>query len=302
MLINELYLEEYLKRVVPSEMPPSYEPEALKAQAICARTYAKRQIGANAYRQYGAHVDDSTGFQVYNNTERHSSTDLAVHETYGKAVYYGDALAETYYFSTSCGHTTSGEAWEADMETVPYLTAKAVRQDGGCLALTANEAFAEYIKGSFSCFESGYAMFRWNTQVTGKEIAEKVPGIGRITQAAVKERTDGGAAHILVLTGTEGTAEIVGENKIRKGLGHPSAVIHRKDGSTVTGWSSLPSAFFTIEKCGQEEDGTAVFQIYGGGYGHGIGMSQNGAQAMAKSGFDCEEILEFFYEGTEVRE
>lgn len=60
VLVNELYLEDYLKHVVPSEMPVSYEKEALKAQAVCARTYAYRQIQGNSYKEYGAHVDDST--------------------------------------------------------------------------------------------------------------------------------------------------------------------------------------------------------------------------------------------------
>ena len=102
VLINELYLENYLKRVVPSEMPASYEKEALKAQAVCARTYAYRQIQGNSYRQYGAHVDDSTKFQVYNNLESGNASDMAVNETYGKLLLYQGQAAEAFYFSTSC--------------------------------------------------------------------------------------------------------------------------------------------------------------------------------------------------------
>ena len=87
VLINELYLEDYLKKVVPSEMPASYEKEALKAQAVCARTYAYRQIQGNTYGQYGAHVDDSTSFQVYNNITTSERTDQAVDETYGQMLF-----------------------------------------------------------------------------------------------------------------------------------------------------------------------------------------------------------------------
>lgn len=90
VLINDLYLEDYLTKVVPSEMPPSYEKEALKAQAVCARTYAYRQIQGNSYSQYGAHVDDSTNFQVYNNTAADEKTTQAVNETYGKMLFYED--------------------------------------------------------------------------------------------------------------------------------------------------------------------------------------------------------------------
>ena len=104
VLINELYLEDYLKKVVPSEMPASYEKEALKAQAVCARTYAYRQIQGNAYGQYGAHVDDSTNFQVYNNISTSERTDQAVNETCGQMLFYNDKPIEAFYYSTSCGH------------------------------------------------------------------------------------------------------------------------------------------------------------------------------------------------------
>ncbi|MEG2700742.1 MAG: SpoIID/LytB domain-containing protein, partial [Hungatella sp.] len=106
LLVNDLYLEDYLKRVVPSEMPGSYEKEALKAQAVCARTYAYRQIRGNTYMQYGAHIDDSTRVQVFNNIRTDEKTDIAVNETYGKLLMYQDSVLEAYYFSTSCGHTT----------------------------------------------------------------------------------------------------------------------------------------------------------------------------------------------------
>ena len=67
-MVNELPLENYLCKVVPSEMPASYQKEALKAQAICARSYAYRQIMDYAYPEYQAHVNDSTDYQVYNNS------------------------------------------------------------------------------------------------------------------------------------------------------------------------------------------------------------------------------------------
>ena len=78
-------------------------------------------------------------------------------------------------------------------------------------------------------------------------------------------------------------------------MGDESLVITKKDGKTVTGWGSLPSGFISIEDIGNGD-----FQIFGGGFGHGAGMSQNGAQAMAKSGMKCEEILKFFYDGVSV--
>ena len=80
-IINELPVENYLCRVVPSEMPSGYEIEALKAQAVCARSYAYRQMAEYGYPEYEAHVDDSTSYQVYHKIDSQTSTDQAVEET-----------------------------------------------------------------------------------------------------------------------------------------------------------------------------------------------------------------------------
>ena len=74
------------------------EKEALKAQAICARTYAYMQLQSNTYSQYGAHVDDSTNFQVYNNTENSIQASEAVQDTYGKMLLYDGKPITAYYF------------------------------------------------------------------------------------------------------------------------------------------------------------------------------------------------------------
>ena len=91
-VINELDIEEYLKCVVPSEMPVSYGVNALKCQAVCARSYAYTQLENNYYGEYGAHVDDSVAFQVYKNTNINEDSSKAVDETNGSAVYFDDVL------------------------------------------------------------------------------------------------------------------------------------------------------------------------------------------------------------------
>ena len=89
LLLNEVDLEEYLKRVVPSEMPSTYELEALKAQAgLRQNLRLAADSQGSAYSEYGAHVDDSTNFQVYNNTETFDSTNAAVNETFGQLLAY----------------------------------------------------------------------------------------------------------------------------------------------------------------------------------------------------------------------
>ena len=97
------------------------------------------------------------------------------------------------------------------------------------------------------------------------------------------------------MVGTEGTKTYTGQSRIRSVLGSPSLVYNKKDGSTITGWDTLPSGFIYIENEGTDENNDTRFVIYGGGYGHGVGMSQNGAQGMAKQGKNFKEILQFFY-------
>ena len=131
-VINELSLDQYLCKVVPSEMPASYEMEALKAQAVCARSYAVRQMGDYAYPEYKAHVNDSTEFQVYNNSYTAESSSQAVIETDGQVVRYQGDIATTYYYSTSCGKTTNMEAWgSAPNEGNAYLQSVPVCGDTG---------------------------------------------------------------------------------------------------------------------------------------------------------------------------
>ena len=298
LLLNEVDLEEYLKRVTPSEMPPTYELEALKAQAVCARTYAWRQIQGNAYSTYGAHVDDSTNFQVYNNTLTFDSTDTAVNETFGQLLEYNGDPIEAFYYSTSDGHGTDGSVWGADASNTPYLRAVTINNRAKKLDLTSNEAFESFIKDeNTDAYDSDFPMFRWNTKTTSTILDEKIGGVGRITGLTITSRGAGGYAKTLKVVGTEGSKTFSGQSRIRSILGNVSLVYNRTDGSTSTGWDTRPSGFIYIENNGTDENQVTTFTIYGGGFGHGVGMSQNGAQGMAKQGKTCQEILKFFYDG-----
>ena len=302
VLVNDLFLEDYLTKVVPSEMPPSYEKEALKAQAVCARTYAYRQIQGNTYSQYGAHVDDSTNFQVYNNTSANDKSTQAVKETYGKMLFYEDKPIEAFYFSTSCGHTADAGVWGTDSGKYPYLRAVEVKEGGKSLGKEDNDGFESYIKREdVIAYDTSYPMFRWQTDLPADVASAQISGAGQIQDMTVTDRGPGGIAGELTVTGTDGTVTIKGQSAIRSALGNPSLIITKKDGGTMTGSATLPSAFIAIEKR-TGEDGSLSFHIYGGGFGHGVGMSQNGAQGMAKTGKGYKQILDFFYHGTELRE
>ena len=302
VLVNDLYLEDYLTKVVPSEMPPSYEKEALKAQAVCARTYAYRQIQGNTYSQYGAHVDDSTNFQVYNNTSADDKSTQAVKETYGKMLFYEDKPIEAFYFSTSCGRTADAGVWGTDSGKYPYLRAAEVKEGGKSLGKEDNDGFESYIKREdVIAYDTSYPMFRWQTDLPADVASAQISGAGQIQDMTITDRGPGGIAGELTVTGTDGTVTIKGQSSIRAALGNPSLIITKKDVGTMTGNATLPSAFIAIEKR-TGEDGGVSFHIYGGGFGHGVGMSQNGAQGMAKTGKGYKQILDFFYHGTELRE
>ena len=282
VIINELKIEEYLYAVVPSEMPASYELEALKAQAVCARSYAYNQSRTYSYPEYQAHVDDSTSFQVYGNSREQESTIMAVDETYGQKVWYNGQVATTYYYSTSCGKTTSTEAWGKSLDkNTNYLQSVQLTNDKG-----------EY-------YEEELPWYRWTASIpkeTLEQLIELNTGIelGELQNITVKRRGAGEIVQVLEIMGSEDAITIETENKIRSVLGGKGYQIEKQDGTMIDSSKLLPSAFFTIERQNEQ------YIICGGGYGHGIGMSQNGANEMAKEGMNYKEILQTFYTGVRI--
>jgi len=366
-VINEVLLEEYLYSVVPSEMPSDYPNEALKAQAICARTYAYGKMGRAGYPQYGAHVDDSTSFQVYNNVSEQESTTTAVKETYGQLLLLeSGATAGTYYYSTSCGMGSDSNVWKtAEAPTLTYLVPKqlnevAMRQalevsvdvddtepveaeqqgeNGIGEGLTESgqhtlaellmeeEQFAEFITSvNPEDFEAEDGWYRWSYSVEeidyermldvlqarynannqliltwedGEYISKKIRKLDKITDIYVEKRGLGGYADELVIETKNQKIKVISEYNIRSVLNDGVAKVLRQNGSEVNSPTLVPSGFFILStiKDGAEVEG---YTLTGGGYGHGVGMSQNGAKEMAKSGYSAEEILLYFYEGCSV--
>ena len=111
-VINEVRIEDYLKQVVPSEMPESFDIEALKAQAVAARTYALSDYLKGRYVRDGFHVKDTVESQVYNNQFENSKATKAIEATSGKVLLYNDKPIDAKYFSTSSGFTeASNYVW-----------------------------------------------------------------------------------------------------------------------------------------------------------------------------------------------
>lgn len=329
VLVNELSLEKYLKYVVPSEMPASYELEALKAQAVCARTYACMQMGAYAYPDYLAHVDDSVGFQVYHNLEEGEQSSQAVAETEGQVMTYEGQVINAYYFSTSCGHTGNEDVWwNGDSSQTPYLQGKSVNGSGEVLDLSGEEDFAAFLEQEDEgCYDRDMSWYRWEAHIDvdtlsdhmneglmsryqanpeaivnwrgGKFVSAPVKSVGKIQEIQVLERGAGGVLQKIEVRGSRRTVQIMTEYNIRALLNGNGEIFYRGDGSQAKGGALLPSGYFTItpEYEGEELVG---FLFQGGGLGHGVGMSQNGANQMAKEGWNYSEILKFFYTGVDL--
>lgn len=322
MIINELPLEEYLYSVVPSEMPWSYNYEALKAQAICARSFAYKHIMSNGYSEYGAHVDDSTSYQVYNNSEEQTVSNSAVDETYGQVLMYGSDIISAYFYSTSCGSTTTSIVWGSDY---PYTKSVVLNVENQEINLKDEMLFDSFIRANYKTYDSEYPWYRWkatmslkqltssinsqigtltsaNVQVLndkGKWVNKSISSVGQVKKIETGERGPGGVLKYITIFGTDATVRVYKEYNIRKVICPKGIAIKRGTGDEVTSMTMLPSGFFVLDE-EVENNLLSGYTFVGGGYGHGVGMSQNGANTMAKLGMKYDEILHFFYKDVEI--
>lgn len=322
-VINEVNLEEYLYSVVPSEMPTEYPKEALKAQAICARSYAVQQMKGKRLAKYGAHVDDSVAFQVYNNLKEDAASIQAVKETNNLVVSKDEKLVTTYFYSVSGGCSEGvKDVWFAkkDME---YLPVKWQGEQTRQMNLAEDKEFEKFIRESEGTYDAASPWYRWQTTISVKELEQQIAGkakkryesnptqiqtrqedgsyrssgkvdIGELKSLKIVQRGQGGVACILEVEGSRQRIRVYTEYNIRYLLGSQKAIYKRKDKKEVTELPLLPSGFFLLEK---KKDS---YHITGGGYGHGVGMSQFGAKTMAEQGKNYQDILTFYFSGTKV--
>ena len=322
MIINELPLEEYLYSVVPSEMPWNYNYEALKAQAICARSFAYKHVMSNSYSEFGAHVDDSTAYQVYNNSEEQIVSNSAVDETYGQVLTYGTEVISAYFYSTSCGATTTSMVWGSEY---PYTTSVVLSDENQNLNLADESVFDSFIRANYKTYDSEYPWYRWKATMTlkelttsinsqletikpenvqvlndkGKWVNKAVSTVGQVKKIETGDRGPGGVLNYITIIGTDATIRVYKEYNIRKVIYPNGIAIKRGTGDEVTTMTMLPSGFFVLDE-ETENNLLSGYTFVGGGYGHGVGMSQNGANSMAKLGMKYDEILHFFYKDIEV--
>ena len=348
VVVNELPLEEYLYAVVPSEMPVSYPQEALKAQAVCARTYAYLYILRAGLPALGAHVDDTTAYQVYHNIGENVATTMAVKETDGVLLTYQGEAAGNYYYSTSCGTGTDVVSWQGgNGEEVPYLQGvrmsevygvEETGQETGASdeydteSLRDEEVFRQFITTVHEeDLEKDEPWYRWTYRVEELDtetffarlkaryeaapasvltkaegdyyVSEPIGKPGKIKKIEVAKRGAGGIAQELTIEAEKATYKVLSEYNIRYVLCDRESAVRKQDGSETVPGTLLPSGFFVLDTvAGTGKDGEYVvgYTLTGGGFGHGVGMSQNGAKALGEQGADYGQILSKFYPGCEV--
>ena len=265
-------------------------------------------------------MDDSTSFQVYNNSAEQTSANQAVDATYGQVMMNGGQPISAFFYSTSCGSSTDATIWGGD--GYDYIKGKILTGDEVTIDLTDEAQFNTFIRNPYNTYEKDYGWYRWNVTVpletlsksvnqmlsslyaSGPEkvltlegneyICKEISTVGNVQSIETGRRGTGGVLEYVIIRGDAATVMIKTESFIRRIFNPSGCDIIKNDGSAVNHLTSLPSAFFVTEEV-KEGDTLTGYRFVGGGYGHGAGMSQNGANAMGGNGIEYQDILNFFY-------
>lgn len=334
MVTNDILVEDYLKKVVPSEMPASWNKEALKAQAVAARTYAYKEFYNKKFMDIGVIVDDSESSQVYNNSNEQETTNQAVLETKGLTMFCENEPIIAYYYSGSSGLSGAGnEVWIENkvIDEIPYLL--------GCnttdkeVDTSSEESMLEFFKTIDMYSPSGTSSnFRWlvvmnkdqlrrtlNVNIplmkpnypssypileNGEWVIKDFPSdIGEIKNIFVSERGKSGVIVSLQIEAENVTFRIYNQYNIRftirpKDCGSDVIRYNTKANTGNYTSSSKNSNILTSGYFALEIEGDTI-NFYGGGSGHGVGMCQYSANTYASEGKTFKEILQVFYQNVD---
>ena len=262
-IVNTVSLEEYLYSVVPMESPPSWPPEALKAQAIVARTYAASRI--NPTRAYD--VVASQRDQAYGGLRaEYPQSTTACDATSGQVLRWNGAVASVSYMSCCGGHTEDpADAWVGGAD-VPYLKG---------VACTYCNASPDY-----------HWMRQFSMTSVSNAMASRLQEIGSVQAIDVARSDASGRAKSIRFTGESGSLEISGAD-FRRLMG-PSVVrsllIHSITVSAAASTQAAP-----------------IVTIEGSGSGHGVGLCQWGSRGLAAQGRQARDILAFYFPGIQIQ-
>jgi stage II sporulation protein D len=284
---NMVSVETALKGLVPAEMIASAPNEALKAQAVTARGELLAKIGhrhlADPYL-----VCADVHCQVYAGTKREDDrTSRSIQETHGLVLFNHDRLVDSVYSANCGGHTEhSHTVWKGG----PSKTLQGKADGGSSLNFLNNEAVRSWIlsppKTHCSHHAAGSRNFRWDRKVAVDAVRAwmrtHATDPGPIRSLNVMRRGVSGRALQVVLEGANARVDVTGELRIRSMFG------------------SLRSSLFVVDLLRNTDGNVAEFSFHGGGFGHGVGMCQDGAVGMAHKGHSYQDILKQYYTGVFV--
>lgn len=335
-LINSVPLESYLKTVVPSEIPANGGIIGYKVQAIAARTYVLSDMLSGRFTHLGFHVDDTTLTQVYNSQKEQTLCNQAIEETKGMVMTYKGKIIDAKYYSTSPGvgapyNEIYYSGYQHDVENPkPYLTFMNFTNTN-IDDLSDEDKAEEFFKNwTINSYDSNFSLFRWKVTLDGKQLIKNIneniykcyvkspdsfkkewhfkiftktkiteAGIGKIKDLFINKRGKAGNILEMTIVTEDSTYRVHGEYNIKKLLTLPEFTLTPLYGKDSKDYKALPSPFFIIEK---KLTSTSIKEItlYGGGFGHGVGMSQNGVIGLVRLDKDYTEILNTFYKNVRI--
>ncbi|WP_245570774.1 SpoIID/LytB domain-containing protein [Carboxydothermus ferrireducens] len=326
-LVNRLSLEKYLYGVVPNEASASWPVNAIKAQILAARTYAYSHL--NPDKEFDLYPDQRS--QVYGGlSSEFSSVNALVDQTAGEVITYNGKVITALFHSSNGGYIESNSTIYGTTE-LPYLKAKKdIYDDEAALLLKA--------RGS-----SSYNVIRWIKEYTASELREQLKksgyDVGEVKEVKITKTATTGRAMEVTVTGEKGSKILKYDGAIRKALGlnssrftvkvsekkyetkfvplnateQPKIYVITGDGETKEvdkeNLNVIGSKEVAMENGGAGynivEEIPQKFTFIGQGWGHGLGMSQWGAWAMAQQTknhppFDYREIIKYYYTGVEI--
>ncbi|MCL1464844.1 SpoIID/LytB domain-containing protein [Argonema galeatum] len=294
-LVNQVPLETYLRGVVPNEIGARAPYAALEAQTILARTYALRNLRRFAIDGYELSADIHC--QVYYGLSgAFPQTDKAIAATKGLVIVYNNELIDAVYSSTTGGVTASfKDIWNGAERPYlrPVVDAVSNIWDLGRDSLADDQNLRKFINLQKGFNEEGKSLFRWRKETSLPDLAlqlqkylqDKKHPLAKfkmVQQMQVVERSPSGRILKMVVQTDRGAIELHKE-EVRSAFLAPISTLFyldpvKKDNQTLWGYAFV-----------------------GGGYGHGVGLSQTGAYQLGNLGWSSQQILNFYYPGTQIQ-
>jgi SpoIID/LytB domain protein len=294
-LVNEVPLEAYLRGVVPYEIGNSAPVASLEAQAILARTYVLRNVRRFEVDNYQLCAD--THCQVYYGlNDVSAATDKAIATTRGMVLTYKNELVDALYSSTTGGVTASfSDVWNGDDRPYlrPVLDAAVNFWSLSDESLASEENFQRFISRKEGFNESDRDLFRWRKESSLEDITKglqkfltvkKSPfaKFKTVKEMTVVERSQSGRILKLNVKTDIGIFSLY-KDEVRSAFAAPR------------------STLFYLQPLNKGESTLWGYAFVGGGLGHGVGLSQTGAQTLAKLGWASAKILQFYYPDTQIQ-